>query len=58
MLPGEIDMRFPLNVAEELHTNILGSTLVLVPSVPHLSDREAPDRFHIEIHGFLHAIGA
>lgn len=58
ILPGEIDMDSPLNVAQEMHTGILGSTLVIAPSVPHLSGMKAPNRFNTETRSFLHSIGA
>jgi pimeloyl-ACP methyl ester carboxylesterase len=44
-------------VAEDLHSRIPGSQLVVLPGVGHLVDVEAGDRFNAEIRAFLRAPG-
>jgi pimeloyl-ACP methyl ester carboxylesterase len=56
LLYGDKDVRSPLNVAEELHAGIPGSTLVVIPGVGHLADMEAPDRFNAEVRRFLRSV--
>jgi pimeloyl-ACP methyl ester carboxylesterase len=53
LLHGELDQRSPLSVAEDLHSQIPGSTLVVLPGVGHLSNIEAADRFNREVRDFL-----
>lgn len=53
LLYGDADTRAPLQVAEELHAQIPGSTLVVMPGVGHLSNVEAADRFNTEVRSFL-----
>lgn len=53
LLYGDADQRSPLHVAEELHAQIPGSILVVMPGVGHLSNVEAPDRFNAEVRSFL-----
>lgn len=53
LLYGDVDMRSPLVVAEELHAQIPGSRLVVMPGVGHLSNIEAADRFNVEVRAFL-----
>lgn len=53
LLYGEADKRSPLAVANELHAQIPGSTLVVLPNVGHLSNFEAADRFDDEVRSFL-----
>lgn len=50
---GEQDVRSPLTVADDLHSRIAGSQLVVIPGVGHLSHFEAPDRFNAEVRSFL-----
>lgn len=50
---GEADVRSPLPVAEELHAQIRGSKLVVVPEAGHQCNIEAADRFNAEVRGFL-----
>ncbi len=54
---GEEDARSPLSVAEDLHSRISGSRLVVIPGAGHLSHVEAPERFTAEVRGFLRSIG-
>jgi len=53
LLHGEADERAPLAVAEDLHTGIRGSQLVVLPRVGHESYLEAPQRFNFEVLRFL-----
>jgi pimeloyl-ACP methyl ester carboxylesterase len=53
LLYGDADKRSPLQVAEELHAQIPGSTLVVMSGVGHLSNVEAADRFNTEVRNFL-----
>jgi pimeloyl-ACP methyl ester carboxylesterase len=51
---GDRDVRAPLTVAEELHTAISGSRLVVLPDAGHLCNIEAPDQFNAAVRDFLH----
>ncbi len=53
LLYGDVAKRSPLNVAEDLHTKIPASRLVVLPGVGHLSNVEAPDQFNAEVRNFL-----
>lgn len=53
LLYGEEDQRSPLAVAEEMHSRIPGSTLIVIPEVGHQSNVEAADRFNAEVRRFL-----
>jgi pimeloyl-ACP methyl ester carboxylesterase len=53
LLYGEHDQRSPLTVAHELHAEIPGSTLVVLPGVGHLSNVEAPDGFNAAVRHFV-----
>jgi pimeloyl-ACP methyl ester carboxylesterase len=53
LLYGELDVRSPLNVAEELHARIPGSQLVLLPRVGHLASAERPHEFNAAVRSFL-----
>lgn len=55
LLWGEADQRSPLSVAQHLHTQIPGSTLVVLPGVGHLSNIEGADQFNAVVREFLHA---
>lgn len=54
LLYGDVDQRSPLPVAEDLHAQIPGSTLVVLPGVGHLSNVEAADQFNRAVRDFLH----
>ena len=56
LLYGDKDVRAPLSVAKEMHASILGSTLVVIPDVGHMSDMEAPERFNAEVRTFLKSV--
>jgi pimeloyl-ACP methyl ester carboxylesterase len=53
LLCGDADRRSPLRLAEELHAQIPGSRLVVIPRVGHQSNIEAADRFNAEVREFL-----
>ena len=53
LLYGDVDVRTPLNVAEDLYHQIPGAHLVVIPGVGHLSNVEAPERFNREVRQFL-----
>ena len=56
LLYGADDQRSPLNVAHELHRQIPGSRLAVIPDVGHLAPMEAPAAFNTEVRTFLHSI--
>ena len=51
---GDHDVRAPLAVAEHLHAEIAGSTLVVLPGVGHVCNLEAPEQFNATVRRFLH----
>ena len=51
---GDRDVRAPLSVAEHLHAEIAGSTLVVLPGVGHVCNLEAPEQFNAAVRSFLH----
>jgi len=53
LLYGEEDVRSPIRVAKDLHAQIPGSTLVVLPGAPHLAQVETPDLFNAAVRGFL-----
>jgi pimeloyl-ACP methyl ester carboxylesterase len=53
VLCGELDVRAPMTVAEDLHARIRGSELVVLDGVGHASNLEAPDMFNTEVRRFL-----
>jgi pimeloyl-ACP methyl ester carboxylesterase len=56
LLYGSEDVRSPLSVARELHRQIPGSALVVIPDVGHLAAVEAPEAFNTEVRRFLHGV--
>jgi pimeloyl-ACP methyl ester carboxylesterase len=56
LLYGDQDVRAPLTVAQELHTGIPGSRLVIMPGVGHMSGVEVPQQFNREVRHFLLAL--
>lgn len=53
LLYGERDERSPLKVAQDLHTQIRGSRLVVLPEAGHGINAEAPQEFNAAVRGFL-----
>jgi len=53
VLCGDKDVRAPLKVAQDLHTAIRGSRLVVMPGVGHVSSVEAAESFNREVRRFL-----
>lgn len=53
LLYGDKDVRAPLSVAEDLHTAIPGSMLVVLPGAGHVSNIEAPEAFNRAVRTFL-----
>ena len=53
LLYGDADVRSPVTVAHELHFQISGSILVVLPGAPHLSNLEQPQRFNTAVRRFL-----
>jgi len=53
LLYGDRDVRSPVSVGEDLHAQIPGSRLVVIPGSAHLCDMEAPERFNAEVRRFL-----
>ena len=57
LIHGDLDQRSPLPVGEDLHAQIPGSRLVVIPGVGHVVNLEVPDRFGDEVRSFLRAAG-
>jgi pimeloyl-ACP methyl ester carboxylesterase len=53
LLYGDMDVRAPLNVAQDLHANIPGSRLVVLEGAGHVCNVEAADSFNAELRAFL-----
>jgi pimeloyl-ACP methyl ester carboxylesterase len=58
LLYGAEDVRAPQSVAREMHRQIPGSTLVIIPDVGHQVFVEAPEAFNSEVRRFLHGVAA
>ena len=56
LLYGDEDIRAPLTVADDLHSAIPGSKLVIMPGVGHASSVEAAELFNSEIRRFLQSV--
>lgn len=56
LIYGAEDQRSPLPVAHELHRQIPGSKLAVIPDVGHVAHLEAPGAFNSEVRTFLHGI--
>ena len=56
LLYGDEDVRAPLTVAQDLHTRIPASRLVVMPGVGHMSSVEAAERFNAEVRSFLRSM--
>jgi len=53
VLHGDLDARAPLSVGQDLHRQIPGSQIVVLPGVGHLSNLEAAESFNREVRRFL-----
>lgn len=53
LIYGEEDQRSPLPVARELHRQIPGAELTVIPAAGHLVFAEAPEAFNAEVRRFL-----
>ena len=53
---GDIDVRAPLSVAEDLHQAIAGSTLVVLHDTGHVCNIEAPEQFNAALRTFLRTV--
>lgn len=53
---GEQDVRSPLSVAQDLHSAVAGSRLLVIEKAGHLSHLEAPDRFNSEVRSFIKSV--
>jgi pimeloyl-ACP methyl ester carboxylesterase len=58
LLYGGADVRSPVSVGEDLHAQIPGSQLVVIPSVGHMCNLEAPARFNEEVRRFFQSVGS
>ena len=57
LLYGDADKRSPVSIGEELHAQIPGSTLVVIPGPGHVVNIEVPERFNEEVRSFLRRAG-
>lgn len=55
LLWGEDDRRSPLDVAEQFHKAVRGSTLAVIPGAGHVCNMEKPDEFNAHVRRFLSA---
>lgn len=53
---GDLDATAPLSVGQELHAQIPGSRLVVLPGVGHLSNVEAGESSNREVRAFIRAV--
>jgi len=53
LIYGDKDVRSPVTIGEDLHGQIPGSKLVVIPGAGHVSNFEAPERFNAEVREFL-----
>ncbi len=56
LLYGDQDVRSPVKIGEDLHAQIPGSRLVVMPGAGHVSNFEAPERFNAEVRSFLRSV--
>ncbi|KRT64323.1 MAG: alpha/beta hydrolase fold protein [Chloroflexi bacterium CSP1-4] len=56
LLYGDEDVRAPLTVAQDLHTRIPASRLVVMPGVGHMSSVEAAETFSAQVRSFLRSV--
>ena len=53
VIVGEQDPGTPVAMAREIHENLPGSELAIIPSAAHLSNLEQPEAFNRALSGFL-----
>lgn len=53
LLYGELDVRSPLHVAENLRAQIPGAELAVIPGAGHLANVEAPEAFNSYVRRFI-----
>lgn len=58
VIGSDRDESTPLAMARDLHANIRGSELVVIPDAAHLSNVERPDAFNAALRQFLDDAGA
>lgn len=56
LIYGAEDVRSPLSVAREMHRQVPGSTLVVIPDVGHMVAAETPEAFNAEVSRFLQGV--
>jgi pimeloyl-ACP methyl ester carboxylesterase len=56
LIYGEEDQRSPLAVARELHRQIPGAALAVIPGAGHLVFAEAPEPFNAEVRRFVQGL--
>jgi pimeloyl-ACP methyl ester carboxylesterase len=57
LIYGAKDVRAPRGIAEALHAAIPGSRLILVPTVGHDVNLEAPEEYDAAVRAFLRMVG-
>jgi 3-oxoadipate enol-lactonase len=58
VIVGEHDHGTPPEMARQIHENLRGSELVVIPSAAHLSNIEQPEAFNRALTGFLDRVAA
>ena len=56
LLYGEMDVRSPREVADQLKASIPGAELAFIPGAGHMASIEAPAAFNSEVRRFLHRL--
>ena len=57
VIVGEDDPGTPPEMARQIHENLRGSQLVVIPSAAHLSNIEQPEAFNKALTSFLESAG-
>jgi pimeloyl-ACP methyl ester carboxylesterase len=57
LLYGDSDVRSPVSIGEDLHSQIPGSRLVVMPGAGHVSNVDSPELFNAEVRLFLRSVG-
>ena len=58
VLHGDEDVRSPMQVGLALHEVIPDAQLIVLPSVGHVSNVEAPQSFNDAVRGFLRSVAS